>query len=376
MVLGCRFLAFPHQWPISGKIKDVWIPPESAPLFVIGWKGSPTLQQGAGDVLFGLEGMMPSAYLVYNPAAGRIPIRHYIGRARLILKQAGWEVDLREAPSAAGLTRLAEEAARQGVDAFFLAGGDGSINLAVAGLAGSRTALGVLPAGTSNVLAQDLGLPKPSLTHLDAVEEAARLLAHAPAYLTDIGMCNGRPFLMWAGVGLDAMVVNDVEPRARWEKPFTFPKYILSGIKNTAAWSGLQLQVEADGKCVQGVFVLAVATNIRRYAGGVTEISPHAFLDDGQMDLWLFHAENLGEIAQRLLEVLTRRHLDSQGIERLAFRRATLRGRHSLMMHTDGEPNGEANHIELVVRPRVLRLLVPPPGRRLFQHGAISSLVS
>jgi diacylglycerol kinase family enzyme len=173
-------------------------------------------------------------------------------------------------------------------------------------------------------------------------------------------------------VGLDAMVVNDVEPRARWEKPFTLPKYILSGIKNTASWSGLQLRVEADGRQVQGAFALAVATNIRRYAGGVAEISPHAFMDDGTMDLWLFRAENLGEIAQRLLEVLTRRHLDSKGIEKIAFRQAALCGEHALMMHTDGEPNGEAKRIEIAVQPRAVRLLVPPGGQRLFQHPAES----
>lgn len=311
---------------------------------------------------------MPSAYLVYNPAAGRVSIRHFIGRARAILEQAGWEIALREASSAHSLTQLASEAAQSGADAFFVAGGDGSINLAVAGLVGSRTALGVLPAGTTNVLAQDLGLPKPSLAHLDAVEAAARLLARAPTYRADVGVCNRRPFLMWAGVGLDAMVVNDVEPRARWEKPFTLPKYILSGIKNTASWSGLQLQVEADGRQIEGVFVLAVATNIRRYAGGVAEISPHAFMDDGQMDLWLFRAENLADIAQRLLEVLTRRHMDSESIERVAFREAALYGEHALMMHTDGEPNGEAERITISVRPRAVRLLVPPGGERLFRH--------
>ena len=312
---------------------------------------------------------MPSAYLVYNPAAGRVSIRHYIGRARTILERAGWEISLKETQSAAHTTALAREAAARGADAFFIAGGDGSINLAVAGLMGSHTALGVLPAGTTNVLAQDLRLPKPSLAHLDAVEEAAHRLAHAPIYRADVGTCNQRAFLMWAGIGLDAMVVNDVEPRARWEKPFTLPKYILSGIKNTAAWSGLQLRVLADGQGVEGVFVLAVATNIRRYAGGVAEISPDAYMDDGQMDLWLFHAENLTDIAQRLLEVLTRRHMDSEGIERLPFRQVELSGDRPLVMHTDGEPNGEAERINIVVHPRALRLLVPSGGERLFRNG-------
>ena len=313
---------------------------------------------------------MPSAYLVYNPAAGRVSIRHFIGRAQDALRAAGWDIRVRETQSAAHTTQLAREAVAEGMDAFFIAGGDGSINLAVAGLVGSRTALGVLPAGTTNVLAQDLHLPTPSLTRWDAVEDAGRLLARAPAYWADVGVCNGRPFLMWAGIGLDAVIVNEVEPRARWEKPFTFPKYAIAALKNTAAWSGLHLQVETDGRRVEGTFALAVATNIRRYAGGVAEISPDAFLDDGEMDLWLFYAENVAEIAQRVLEVLTRRHLSSRFVERLPFRQARLSGQSALVMHTDGEPNGDAKQIWITVRPRAVRLLVPPGGEALFRFDA------
>ncbi|NPA92742.1 MAG: YegS/Rv2252/BmrU family lipid kinase [Chloroflexi bacterium] len=313
---------------------------------------------------------MPYAYLVYNPTAGRVPIRPFINRAKAVLEEHGWEINLQATQSANHITTLAREAAQANADAFFIAGGDGSINLATAGLMGSRTALGVLPAGTANVLAQDLHLPTPSLTRWDAVEESARRLANAPAYWADVGICNDRPFLMWAGVGLDAVIVNEVEPRSRWEKPFTFPQYVLSAIKNTASWSGLRLEVETDGQQVEGTFVLAVATNIRRYAGGVTEISPDAYLDDGEMDLWLFYAENLADIAQRLLEVLTHKHLHSEGVARLRFRQARLSGERPLVMHTDGEPNGEAHQIWITVRPRALRLLVPPGGETLFRYAS------
>ena len=189
---------------------------------------------------------MPNAYLVYNPSAGRVPIQPFIKRARAVLERNGWQITMQASRSAEHVTQLARQAAAEDMDAFFLAGGDGSINLATEGLAGSRTALGVLPAGTANVFAHDLGLPKPSIMHWDAVEEAARRLANAPAYWADVGVCNGRHFLLWAGVGLDAEVVNEVEPRARWEKPFTFPKYILAALKSTASWSGLHLQVETN----------------------------------------------------------------------------------------------------------------------------------
>ncbi len=313
---------------------------------------------------------MPYGYLVYNPAAGRVPIRPFINRARAALESEGWQINMQATQSAGHVTALAREAAREGADAFFVAGGDGSLNLAAAGLVGSRTALGVLPAGTANVLAQDLNLPTPSLVRWDAVEESAHRLAKAPAYWADVGVCNGRYFLMWTGVGLDAEVVNEVEPRARWEKPFTFPKYLFVALKNTASWSALHLQVEADGREVEGAFVIAVATNIRRYAGGVTEISPNAYLDDGEMDLWLFHAENLSEIAQRFIEILRHKHLQSEGFVRLPFRQARLSGQRPLVMHTDGEPGGEAQQIWLTVQPRALRLLVPAGGERLFRFPA------
>ncbi len=312
---------------------------------------------------------MPTAYLVYNPTAGRLGIRRAnIEKAAVLLQQQGWETQLRATQSAAHITALAQEAARRGVDAFFVAGGDGSINLAVAGLVGSATALGVLPAGTANVLARDLGLPTPSLARRAVIEESVRLLARAPVYRADVGTCNDRPFLMWAGVGLDAMVVNEVEPRARWEKPFTFPKYVLVALKNTASWSGLHLEVEADGRRIEGNFVLAVATNIRRYAGGVTEISPNAYLDDGVLDLWLFYADNVAEIAQRVVEVLTRKHLASESIKCIPFRQAEIRSERPVLMHTDGEPNGGAPHIRLGLRPQALHLLVPPKGQALFRH--------
>ena len=312
---------------------------------------------------------MPEAYLVYNPTAGRVPIRPFIQRAQQVLESEGWKLHLRTTRSADHIIVLARQAAQRGMDAFFIAGGDGSLNLAVAGLVGSTTALGVLPAGTANVLAQDLRLPTPSLVHWDAVVDSARLLARAPVYWADVGRCNERYFLMWAGVGLDAEVVSDVEPRARWEKPFTFPKYVFAALKNTAAWSGLDLQVVADGEVVAGKFIIAVATNIRRYAGGVAEISPDAYMDDGQMDLWLFRAEKLSEVAQRLLEVLTHKHLDSAGVKRLPFVHATLKSARPITMHTDGEPNGAAVNIDLSVRKQALRILVPPGGEVLFQAG-------
>jgi diacylglycerol kinase (ATP) len=163
---------------------------------------------------------MRTADMIYNPNAGRFPSRILAERAANVLRASGWEIQLIRTDNADHVTSLAQQAARDGKDALFVVGGDGTINLAVRGLAGSRTALGVIPGGTANVLAQELGLPGLTWTRWMALEESARRLTTATVHEADIGMCGSVPFLMWAGVGLDAFAIHHIEPRPRGEKFF------------------------------------------------------------------------------------------------------------------------------------------------------------
>ena len=148
--------------------------------------------------------------VAYNPAAGRYPSRLLVERAARVFQQVGWTVQLEQTQNSEHITRLARQAAQAGMDYFIIAGGDGSVNRAVAGLINSETALGVLPAGTSNVWAQELGLPGLSWTRWIALEESARRLAQAHIQTIDVGVCNQQPFLLWAGVGLDGFIVHRI----------------------------------------------------------------------------------------------------------------------------------------------------------------------
>ena len=310
----------------------------------------------------------PFAYLAYNPNAGRLPIKPFVQRAAAILRSRGWEVQVRKSEGSEHLTALAREAAEKEADAFFVAGGDGSVNLATAGLAGSETALGLLPAGTTNVFARDLGLPTPSLTNWDAIEKSAAILANAPVYRIDVGFCNRRPFLLWAGIGIDAMAVNELEPRAKWEKPFTIPQYLAVGMKSAIQIGGFPLRVIADEHSVEDTFLMAVALNIRIFAG-VARLSQAALLDDGKMEMWLFKGKNLADAARSALEVLTGKHFDSSNIRSIAFSEAKISSTGSeVPVQVDGEPNGTAQKVKIEVRPRAMRILVPPKARHFFSH--------
>lgn len=302
---------------------------------------------------------MPRGLLVYNPAAGRYPSWLLTERAAVVLRNHGWQIWMEKARDGQHITELAHRAAYEEMDAFFIVGGDGSINLALPGLVGTRTALGVLPAGTANVWAQELGLPGLTWTRMMALEESAHRLAKADAWEVDVGYCNQLPFLLWAGVGLDAFIVHRLEPRTRLEKHFAIVQYAASAVWNASFWHGMNLRVRSNGQQVSGHFMLAVVSNIHLYAGGLANLSPHALIDDGIMDLWLFQGETLGDTVQLAWDLWAGRHVNSDQVLCIPFQRVFLESDSPIYIQLDGEPMGDAVQIIIEVRPRALRVLIP-----------------
>lgn len=302
---------------------------------------------------------MRRAILVYNPASGRYPSLLLAERAAKVLGNHGWQLNIEQARNSEDITRLAYQAAAQGLEAYFVAGGDGSINLALEGLVGSNTALGVLPSGTANVWAQELGLPGLSWTRWSALEESAQRLAEAEVFSVDVGSCNGKPFLLWAGIGLDAFIVHRIEPRTPWEKHFAVVHYVASAAWNASFWHGMNLRVEVEGQEVSGHFLLALVSNIHLYIGGMAELSPDARLDDGVMDLWLFKGETLGDTVQLMWDLISGRHLHSDQVFRRSIQSVIIDSDSELYLQMDGEPIQVSRPHQINVLHKALRVLVP-----------------
>lgn len=309
---------------------------------------------------------MPKAYLVYNPAAGRFPSRMLIDRAVAVLRKQGWEMQVEQTHGGHHITELARRAADRSLDGFFIAGGDGSINYAVTGLVNSDTPLAVLPSGTANVWCQELGLPGLAWTRLMALEESARQLANVNIREVDVGFCNEAPFLLWAGVGLDAFIVHRIEPRSRWEKHFAVAHYAAIAMQHMSDWSGINLKVFADEKEINGHYILGVMSNIHLYAGGLAEISPSARLDDGVMDLWLFAGETLFETLQHAWNLWSGRHTHSDQVQCVPFRKLYLTSDSMMYLQVDGEPIENNNEVTVEVRRNALRVLVPNTAPRVL----------
>jgi YegS/Rv2252/BmrU family lipid kinase len=302
---------------------------------------------------------MADTLLIYNPAAGRFSVRPFVGGLIRVLNEAGWRVEVAETINVRHAMQLARQAASENFRAVFAIGGDGTVGQVAAGLIGSQTALAVLPAGTANVWAREIGLNAFSWNHLGALKENARLLADAPICTVDLGLCNDQPFLMWAGIGLDALTVRKLEPRRRFEKYLAVPQYFATAVWSAAIWHGMNLKVWAEDKRVEGHYLLAVASNIRHYLGGMAEISPHAYLDDGEMDLWLFSGDNLADAFRHFFAMTAGRHVASNQARCLAFRSARIVSESPFSLQMDGEPMIGGQEAAISVAPRALRVLMP-----------------
>ncbi len=303
---------------------------------------------------------MRTAQIIYNPSAGRFPVADAIPSAGRVLMDAGFFVNATATRSGEHATELARSAAEKGIDAVFAVGGDGTIGQVASGLIDTETALGILPAGTANVWGKELGMKPYSWIARNALEENAKLLAKSPVYAVDIGVCNQQPFLMWAGLGLDALTVQKAEPRFRLEKFFTVPEYATSVLLTAARWRGIALRIWADGEEIEGHYILAVINNIRHYMGGLTNLSPDAMLDDGIFDLWLFDGNNMADALRHVFEMWGGRHIDSAHTRCIAFRELRLEADIDFSVQTDGEPRFDTKRAEISVRKGALRVLMPP----------------
>ena len=128
-------------------------------------------------------------------------------------------------------TRFAEDAARRGIDVVVAFGGDGTLNEVATGVAGTDTALAVLPGGSTNVFARTLGMPNDALESVNLLLNAMGRGSISPIGL---GRCNGRYFTFHTGIGYDAAVVRRVEERAALKRYAGHPLFVLASLRTWA----------------------------------------------------------------------------------------------------------------------------------------------
>jgi len=164
--------------------------------------------------------------LVVNAFASSVTARNTVVVHRALSQ--GNEVEVVETNRRGHATRFAQDAARRGVDIVIGYGGDGTLNEVATGVAGTDTALGVLPGGSTNVFARTLGMPNDPVL---AVQQLAAGIAARTIEPIGLGKVNGRYFCFHTGVGYDAAVVKEVERRASLKRWLGHPLFIYAALR-------------------------------------------------------------------------------------------------------------------------------------------------
>src|SRR5467141_1201899 len=241
---------------------------------------------------------------------------------------------------------VARRGAEEGFEKIVAAGGDGTVNEVVNGLAGSNATLGLLPIGTMNVFATELGLPAHDL------QLCWNIIQSENTRLVDLPSANGKYFVQLAGVGLDAQVVK--ETSAKLKRSFGPLSYLISAAQ-IAARQPPRLSLQSDDATVkEGSFVLV--GNGRLY-GGPFPFFKHAVIDDGKLDVIVFKSLGYLEIIKYLQDVVFSSDIRVPEIEYFQTSRLRVESDQSVPVELDGELVGNCP-VEFTLQERSLRVLV------------------
>ena len=302
--------------------------------------------------------------LLVNPFSSSVT-----ARTRVVIRKAiagDHDVELVETNRRNHATRLAQGAAAEGVDVVVVLGGDGTVNEVANGLAESRTAMAVLPGGSTNVFARTIGLPNDPI---DATADVLEALDAGSIRRVGLGSANGRYFCFHVGMGYDAALVEQVERRSGLKRWAGHPLFMYAGV---STWmrhydtSHPHFSVTyPDGDGVgDGYFAVCCNTNPYTYVGNRPfDIAPDARLDNG---LALVTVRSLR--LDRLLRIVGKALKGDGALQRDRFIHYRSDVDEAVVEGIDGEPFpyqvdgdflGEIRRIRFRHVPDVLDLVLP-----------------
>ena len=287
--------------------------------------------------------------LIFNPRSGRgRPKDELLPRALARLEEAGMDVTTKPTERMGHGIEIARDVAAAGFDRAIAWGGDGTLNEVACGLFETSTALGVLPGGTVNVFAREVGIPLKLDGALDAF--VAGRVSRVP-----MGLAGERPFLLMAGVGLDGEVVYRL--KAGFKSALGATAFWLDGFRLLASYPMTPLRIHSEGRDIIGTGL--IAGNIRRY-GPRYFVTPDAKLEEPKLDVVIFKGTNRRDYLRYLSGVIGRFHLNFQDIEHFKTDAMTIdvEAGSRVPIQLDGEPAGYAPLV-LGVRDQALSVVMP-----------------
>ena len=290
--------------------------------------------------------------VIYNPIRITEEFRR---RVESELERGGWTETLwlQTSKEDAGMAMTAQ-AVKEEVDIVLGIGGDGTIRMITDGLAGTGIPLGLIPAGTGNLLARNLKLP---LDHVDALNAA--LGGHTRKIdLVKLSVDNREPqhFAVMAGIGMDAVIMSEADPELK-KKIGPAAYFIVAGKALGRLPVKITIQLD-DHRPIKRQAMVCVIGNVGELVANIVLI-PDAKPDDGKLNLYVASPQRLSHWLKVILRLITRRPRKDDQVDELNGKMVTISVEDKDNYELDGDPVGECTVLTAEIQPGALTVCVP-----------------
>ena len=269
---------------------------------------------------------------------------------RQVLREAGVEDPLwSEVPKSKYAPERVETALAQGAQTIFAWGGDGMVQRCADAMAGSDARLAILPAGTANLFASNLGIP-------DDLTEAVHVGLNGRERKLDLGKMNGEHFAVMAGAGLDARMIRDADggPKDRFGRL----AYVWAASKNLRV-KPFKARIEVNGDLwYKGDASCLLVGNVGALFGGM-EAFDSASPEDGLLELGVTHADSLGQWARTVARTAIGSVDESPFVQATKVERVDAEFDRKVLYELDGGERTEVKRLKVKVKPAALTVCVP-----------------
>jgi YegS/Rv2252/BmrU family lipid kinase len=282
---------------------------------------------------------------IINPISGGHKKEKIIYSIPKILDNNRFEISISRTQFAGHATEIAKNAVKNNVDIVVAVGGDGTINEVASPLVNSKTALGIIPCGSGNGLARDLGI---SLKYKKALQQINELIIKP----IDVGVCNNQLFISVAGIGFDAKVAHDFN-RGKKRK---FLGYAWAILKDFCFAKDQNFEIELEDEIIIDKFFFITIANCSQWGYNV-KVAPEAKLEDGIFHVVLCKKPSFFLIIPFGISVLLKKIVSSKYCIIKTSKKIKLYSETKLFYHIDGDAKGVTQKLNIEILHKKLNVI-------------------
>lgn len=273
----------------------------------------------------------------------------------------GHDFEMHETTQALEAINISRKAAENNFDIVIAAGGDGTIIEVISGIIGTKTKLGIIPYGTGNMLAGNLGIPVNNLTR------AIEIILEGSSTPIDIGKINDKYFAFMAGCGFDAKIIDETSREKK--KRLGLLAYYIEGVMQFFRSKYALFKIRLDNnKIIKTRALTVIIANSAGILGNMASLAPQASLNDGLLDVIIISPKGISGTLQVLWEIIFRTPRDTRSkIRHYQAKDIEIKSKPSLLVQADGDIIGKTP-VKIQILPGAIEVLAPEqPKNELLQ---------